>query len=824
MGSQSKRQKARQQRRRRANPAPRAFDPHAKIALDSMTQLENLVERFATMENPGAAIEAAFDESVAALAEELLQFDPIRLIEVARLATLPFAPEGENAAVGSATPGHLELLALVALAAQAEAPSAPAEVEPQAMSQFIHESMEKLMELFHLAELRAVALLNPDDTLGGISLLVHGSEIWIRNTSYPEMVATTNLELLDGQPEVRATLVAELGFDAHDALVVLDACHDAQMERMNERGRAWVDSTNAAENAAVPTPELLKRASEAFFDVFEPNADAATVSLEELVTRAGLPEARVLAVVDRFRLDLSGMSSVEVADAFLIGNNPLRTRPLIVTRENRLMLPHNAMNLTSLRENIEEHLKCSAIWEKYAHHRGYLLESRTRAALDRVLPGAQYRDAFEYYVPANDAELDGGDPSKYTKRVEGDHLVVLGDVAIIVEDKAVALSALARGGKSTRLKTDLTGIITKAAAQAGRLRDCIERDGGVRFQDEGWVDLSEIREIHTIAVSLDDMSTVLTATASLVEAGLVSLDNIPWTVSLHDLDLITELAGRPAEFLLYLRRRREPNTTVMFSAPDELDLFLYFLDIGLWVEPDPDQVRMAFPFLDEVSTAARRRYRAQKPLAITSRTDPLDLWHATKGRPDAAPKPIMSAPIAPLADELQRRNVPSWLSIGATLLAADERTQHQFARNAADLLNAPADNGLGRSLTVPITSTTDPAEAWLLVWATLPSGAHVAATIKELRQYVRAKKYQLGIPRGALLLYDESTRDLIDVTYDGHIGPLDSATAARLSALRPAGAFTGRLHPNAKASRQPTPAPARPRPKRPKKKSKRKKR
>ena len=59
------------------------------------------------------------------------------------------------------------------------------------------------------------------------------------------------------------------------------------------------------------------------------------------------------------------------------------------------------------------------------------------------------------------------DPAKYTKRVEGDHLILLDDVAFIVEDKAVALSALSKGGKTNRIRTDLTNIVTKAAEQSG---------------------------------------------------------------------------------------------------------------------------------------------------------------------------------------------------------------------------------------------------------------------------------------------------------------------------------------------------------------------
>jgi hypothetical protein len=424
-----------------------------------------------------------------------------------------------------------------------------------------------------------------------------------------------------------------------------------------------------------------------------------------------------------------------------------------------------------------------------------------------VLPGAEFRDGFEYYVPANDAELAGGEPSRYTKRVEGDHLLVLDDVAIIVEDKAVALSARARGGDTRRIGNDLTGIITKAAAQAGRTRDRIQADGGLRIHGAGWLDLRHIREIHTIAVSLDDLSTVLTATTHLLDAGVLEPENIPWTVSLHDLELITELVDRPAEFLLYLRRRRNPEVTVMFKAPDELDLFLYFFERGLWVEPDPALVRAAFPFLPEPTTAERRRYRAQQPGLITSRTDPLDRWfHETRHGAAAhpAPKPAMApSPIAPLVDELRSRGEPGWLSLGATLLSLATGAQHQFARHPEYLLDNPAQDGRGRSVTVPITGSVDRADGWLLVWATRTQGEEPAAVEARSRKYLRAKMHQLGLPRGAVLLYDASTRALIGTYYDGHVGPLDAETTAAVTGLRPASAFHERLPPRAK--RRPLP-------------------
>ena len=219
---------------------------------------------------------------------------------------------------------------------------------------------------------------------------------------------------------------------------------------------------------------------------------------------------------------------------------------------------------------------------------------------------------------------------KYTKRVEGDHLFVIDDVAIIVEDKAVAVSPLARAGETRRVRSDLTRIIEKAADQASRLQDRIEYDGGIRLHGGGWLDLSKVREIHTIAVSLDDLPGAATATAELVDAGLIDPAHITWTVSLHDLDLITELVDHPAEFLLYLRRRTDPLATVMYTAPDELDLFLHFLRSGLYVEPDPAEVRKALPHLPPPATAELRRFNRQEPAYLASLTDDLDKWHRAR--------------------------------------------------------------------------------------------------------------------------------------------------------------------------------------------------
>jgi hypothetical protein len=197
-----------------------------------------------------------------------------------------------------------------------------------------------------------------------------------------------------------------------------------------------------------------------------------------------------------------------------------------------------------------------------------------------------------------------------------------------------------------------------------------------------------------------------------------------------------------------------------------------------------------------------RRYRAQNPALITSRTDALDQWYYSRpssgGATPPQPKPKMVvSPLAELVDDLQARGTFGWLSIGATLLEPATPMQHRLANVPRDLLNQPALEH-GRSQTIPFTGTVQPSEAWLMVWATRPEDEDPNEMRTTLTEYMRAKKHQLGIPRGALFLYDEGSRELVDVLYDGHIGALDEELSDKLPHLFGPDALRNRLHPNAK--------------------------
>lgn len=811
MGSKTKRHAARKKRAHKAAAQPLNFDVHGRKVFEALVGRQALASEFdADPEVARTQLDAEYENLVGSLSAGVSPFNVHRLIEVGRMAWLPWSWSGMHVIDTSAGAAFLELIAMVAAVSAGTTAEGSTELEPNAMSHFISGAHLTIERLISITTLRDLLAFDPADKFAQVRQMVKSAQALIRNTSYAEMTEATLVELFDADPMTRQAVIEAVGFTAAEALVVLRACDQLQVARLNERANEFREGAATAipEMGGVASEANMAAVVEATMAFFEPAEEAVTVSASEVSDTIGLGVDVVQAVFSRFVLDVAGMSVKEVVDAFLSGRSPARTRPLMRTPSGRVMLVHPVLAVDAVKSNLEEALKAGPNWNQYSDHRGHLLEARTTTAIKSMWPAVTEHAGIEYFLPLDEAEEAAGDPSNYTYLVEGDHLFVVDDVALIVEDKAGSFSERARGGHSGRLQTDLANLITKAADQAGRMKKAILRDGGLRTRDSEWLDLSEVREIHTIAVSLDDLSGVSTATAALVEAGVLRADHIPWTVSIHDLDLIARLIERPADLLLYIRRRTNPLVTALYMAADELDLFLYFCDTGLWVEPDPDEVVAAFPWLGSVATADRRRYRKQIPGFITSHTDPLDVWFygqtGANGEQPAKPTRWRS-PLDELVDQLAARRTFGWLSIGATLLEGDTATQRKFAAIPKELLSHPSHNGRGRSYTVPVVGTAVPDESWLLVWATRPATIGLESEVERLTSYARAKKYQLGLRRAAVFIYGEDTGSLEAVAYASDTGALPVELKPVLAGLRPAAEMTHWRPPGAKRPRKVAP-------------------
>lgn len=778
MASKASRHRRKKKRRYRS----RAWNAgaHEEAVLDSVLDTGRLLAEAMQCSDSQAGVERRIGNAADRLADTLSGYEPLGTLEVIRMMTLPFGPLAAASAVGADKGlAVLEVFAtaLVGVAAEEKTEDERMRVDQDLCRALIDNLFPLVEELLHLAAARDLLAADANDEMARISAAVRGSGRTMRQTSYPEMQDAT-LRGLFGESAIDAALHNVAGFGVDEAMSFLHTCHDMQMEQLQRRVDQLADAYESVgpQSEQPPSEQENRDGSNAVIAFFNPVAEQAAVQVSEVAARAGMQTAIGIAIAGFFSATGTVEGPRRAIQAYLDGDSPIRKRPLVVDGD-RVMIVHPALIADAVRARFEAILKESGYWETYALHRGQYLESRVAEMFEALIPGVTAHHAIEYFVPANEDEADEN-PAGYTKRVEGDHLFVLDDVAFIVEDKAVPLNDRSRIGDREPLRRNLASAIKKGADQASRMKQRIVDDQGLRLADGTWLELSNIREIHTIVTSLDDMPGVATATAQLVQAGLLDRDNIPWTVSLNDLDLIRQLIDRPAEFLLYLRRRTDPRATKMFVAIDELDLLMVFFDTGLYVEPDPTVAVAEMPWVDKPRTADLRRFKEQIPSLVTSHTDALDAWYYSLHPPKGAavsqdvPKPCMTpSPIAPLIDKLQRDNDFAWLSIGAALLEGSADFQRVLAATPSKLTNNPSASGEPRSMFQALGNSKK--DSWALVWMTRPPTMASGEVIKRARIYMVAKKHQIGLARGVSFVYDEPTGDLVDVFYDSGQTELD---------------------------------------------------
>ena len=270
--------------------------------------------------------------------------------------------------------------------------------------------------------------------------------------------------------------------------------------------------------------------------------------------------------------------------------------------------------------------------------------------------------------------------------------------------------------------------------------------------------------------SVSKISSIATVTSELVRVGVLAADWHPWTVSLHDLRIITELVERPAELLLYLRRRTEPDVTRRFHAVDELDFFLDFYSSGLYVEPDPGRMQAELPQFGEPSVAAQRRFKNQR-LEDSDQPDrpARRCWyfHQLGMRQAPAPKPQLNANdnLLALVDAIQALDEPGWLRIGTTLLDAAGPQQRKFSRHAAYLTSMTANDR--REHTLAVLGGTRADNSFVLIWSSTGEGESLDEATNRLSVYTSAKKHQVRAAYAAALLFDSNDdTSPIAVLYD----------------------------------------------------------
>lgn len=549
-------------------------------------------------------------------------------------------------------------------------------VDPGEVAQLCHDldtGLRQLVDAGHLLNLARHADGRPDWQL---RYRMVEREMLLRNPGYPHLQERL-LRGLFGEPPVADLLATTLGFTIEQALKVIgglqQAIENAYWDGVEAAREHVLAAPRAADPAGIDRPATRRTRARGRQPMDREQLDrlrmsaAAIVSdrlgrrvattAEQLAVMLDEDVSAIEAVLRLFSQPFGTRPAVELIDDYFRGRNPLRTRAVLYDPAVGYF-PVNVGNLLfGLRELIEDAFKQHQVFDRYAKHRGDWVEDAAVAALhERLGPDESYRN-IEFVLAEGRA-------------VESDALLVCDRVALAVEAKAVSLTPRARSGDSVRVNRDLTRIVADTVEQADRLRATLARDGRlrVRGRDQAEIDLAHVRRVFPIAVTIEDVTSVTGSAAAFVDAGILpSRRELPWIVSLYDLWVICEIAEGPAQLLHYLHQHEQAITLDMIAASEELDLFMMFLDQGLYLGDHLDQ--------DGNPTTA---------FFTLSMTDPLDAYYLyqTGQRSTPAPKPRQEwSPKAfrELTTQLERERPDGWTTAALNVHQGDHNVRDQIA-------------------------------------------------------------------------------------------------------------------------------------------------
>jgi hypothetical protein len=136
--------------------------------------------------------------------------------------------------------------------------------------------------------------------------------------------------------------------------------------------------------------------------------------------------------------------------------------------------------------------------------------------------------------------------------------------------------------------------------------------GSVQLQIDG----SAITDIYLINVTLMPFLIFATRFENIEEAlGLFPEKEYPFSTSLGDLDIITQLLSSPAKFLHYVERRLAIEKTTFGVAADEMDLLGFYISRGMYFQLEEySETNELFlnGFSDEIDEYVYRKHDEQE--------------------------------------------------------------------------------------------------------------------------------------------------------------------------------------------------------------------
>jgi hypothetical protein len=197
------------------------------------------------------------------------------------------------------------------------------------------------------------------------------------------------------------------------------------------------------------------------------------------------------------------------------------------------------------------------------------------------------------------------------------------DVAVLYDGKVLIFQCKAKGFARSarigedfaRLRADMQAGIRAAFDQALRARKYIHESEEAVLRSEGaelHINTKQITDIYLINVTLMPFHALTTRFENIEDAlGLFPEKEYPLSLSVGNLDIVSQLLDSPAKFLHYVNRRLNIEKTAFDLQADELDLLGFYLAQGMYFTSEEFQGLTTVGlsgFSEEIDEYVHRKY------------------------------------------------------------------------------------------------------------------------------------------------------------------------------------------------------------------------
>lgn len=255
-----------------------------------------------------------------------------------------------------------------------------------------------------------------------------------------------------------------------------------------------------------------------------------------------------------------------------LSDNIIFYKPIIQLDENNYFCPKPDFLIYKLDSVLENLLgEDSNALDKFNESKSVYLEDKSYEFFSRIFPKENLYRNLRF-------DFNG-------QNFETDLLLLYDDKIFVIESKSSHLPLSAKRGGIVSLENGLKAIVKKAYTQGSNVRDYINSQQTVKFQDEQKNTVLELtlipeNEFFFINVTTENLGLIGTNLKRLDILDLFTDDEYPWSVNIYDLDTVSDCISEPAYFIHYLEQRIRAQKQDIFEAVEEIDFLGYYYKNG----------------------------------------------------------------------------------------------------------------------------------------------------------------------------------------------------------------------------------------------------